>query len=284
MRYLPRRLILVSMFGIILVGGCVSRPGSPTTAAKKDGLRFVFAHDFSTVPVGSTLKPNEIRDNTVRKLEIVAQSLTEGGAVVGGNAHEVVVELPGYLDVAAARKEFLKNEKFGIYHARNVTTALVASRTYSQAGTGTKGSETYITFTERRHPEKELSPGDAEYAKMIEGWDLILSSAEILYARPELMGEGKYIPLVTFNATGSTAVEAWSRRYSNREENVAFIIGDSVISFAPLKRGAILRDNAMLAGEFTTESVKSLTDRISASALTAHVKEIRVERMLPSDK
>ncbi|MBX3118791.1 MAG: protein translocase subunit SecD [Fimbriimonadaceae bacterium] len=249
------------------------------------GVRFTYQMDTSRLTQEQRTEIGRIRENLVKIL--FARSTGSLGVaepnIQTKGTDQFIVELPGLTDIDMARAVMSTTARIEMYHAKNVSTRQALSRPYTEGSRYDDKGAPYVSFTKRSNPEKELKPGDPEYTEMIKGWgDPIVSGEDIIDARPEIQGGNKFVPLMRYSDAGSRKMEQWSRRFTEREENVAIVLDGKVLSIAPLQRGAILRDNSIITGDFSTEYVRTLTDLVKSGSLPVDLSEIRSEKVDPT--
>ncbi|MCB0826892.1 MAG: protein translocase subunit SecD [Armatimonadetes bacterium] len=247
------------------------------------GARFIFELDKSD------LTPEQLENTTnlqARVQKILESRVSSSIGVVEGNVQakgtdQFIVELPNFKDIEKARQVLQTSAKITVYHAKTVSTAKRSNKQYSQAGENKEGGSPYVTFATRTDSSKELTPGMPEYKKMIDSWDPILAGDEVADASVQVVN-GQYQPNFRFNAEGAKKLEAWSRRYSQEEENIAFVLDDVVLSIAPLKKGAILSDQAFIDGDFEAGYVTQLTTLIKSGSLPVKLNELASQNVDPT--
>ena len=217
-------------------------------------------------------KAEEIRGNLLKILGNRAQgplAVTEPNIVAKGE-DQIVVELPGATDPAKAQEVIGSSAKIQFYWARNVTTRQDTNRLYTAIDDDKNGVPN-VNFASTIGGGKEYKYGDPEYARIIQGWQLILEGQDLESASVETHGTG-YEPLMRFSREGAAKMERWSRMYAGKEENLAAVLDGHVISISPVERSAILSDNAVINGTFTADYVKQFTDLLNAGALPVDLK------------
>lgn len=202
------------------------------------------------------------------------------GSVATKGEDQFVIEIPGFTDIEAARDLLKTTGKISVYHARNVTTEK-RQKLYVEAGEESVGGAPVVNFALRSNPEQVLKPGDPGYEKMIEGWDLILEGEDVKDARAQLNGKS-YQPFFIFSDSGATKMENWSRRYINQGEKLAFVLDGRVLSINPVQDGQVLKDNAIINGEFSAEYVNTLTSLIREGSLPVALEELQSSTVDPT--
>ncbi|MCB8933127.1 MAG: protein translocase subunit SecD [Chthonomonadaceae bacterium] len=247
------------------------------------GVRFTFRMDLSKLTQDQKGRVEEIRRNLVR---ILTSRVAKSIGVVEGNVQakgtdQFVVELPGTTDIDAARKTLQTSASIKFYWAKNVTTERAGFRRYSEDQQVTEDGSPEVNFRLTRDATKVFKPGDPEYEKMIEGWELILQGDDLKRATGQQNGN-KWIPLMEFSSEGSKKIEAWSRKVMNQGEKIAAVMDGVVLSIAPLRDGTILTTNAVIEGDFTPEYVRTLTNLWNSGALPVDLEELSSQKVDPT--
>ncbi len=262
------------------------------------GVRFTYQMDASRLKQDQRQELGAIRANLVKILENRALgSLGVAEPVVQTKGEDqFIVELPGTTNIDEARRVMSTTARIEMYHAKNVNTRQVSYRAYDIKNNEKEGEEPIVTFSKRNAPDVEIKPyldkdpnnpsapqrKNPEYDAIIKGWDLIVSGDEIIDARSQQEASGNYIPSFRYSSEGSDAMEKWSRRFRDKEENVAIVLDGKVLSMAPLQKGTILRDGSVITGDFTPQYVKSLTEMVKSGSLPVDLIEIRSEKVDPT--
>lgn len=183
---------------------------------------------------------------------------------------ELIVELPGMKDIDKALATLSTTARIEWYHATNLVTEKAAFRPYTdEKGEG----DTPVVWFRKRGDDKDIKPGDPEYARIIKDWKLILSGNEIADAQPvQMTAAGGYIPSLKLNREGARKMEKWSRENTYRQEKIAAVLDGVVLNVSPLKEGAIISDQAVIEGQFETEYVKNLCSLIRSGSLPVSLK------------
>lgn len=197
-----------------------------------------------------------------------------------------IIELPGFKDVDRASELLSSTAKVTVYWAKNVSTDLFPSRRYSKAGETkvayNKAGDTvsYVTFA-RTIGGKTIEPNDPAYAEVIKDWEPILSGEEVKDAKVQVVGTN-YRPEFFFSDAGAAKLEAWSKKYYNKRENIAFVLDGKVLNIAPVKEGTVLSNEAFIDGNFPPEYVKTLTEQIKAGSLPVELELLSSEQVDPT--
>lgn len=235
------------------------------------GSRITFQMDTEQLSPEQRQRLGSVRANLVKILTSrVGKTLgvVEGNVIPKGQ-DQFIVELPGEKDVNKAIETLGSSASIQLYHAKNVVSPKSEFREWEVIPEDKSvGGSPEVWFTRKRGADagKEFKPGDPEYKKMIEGWDIILQGDDLENAIPQMQGTGT-VPFMKFSSEGAKKLEAWSRRYYNRGEMIAFVMDGRVLSIAHVKDGAKLSDNAVIEGKFDPGYVKTLTDLLNAGAL-----------------
>lgn len=276
---------LLVVLGLTIVSALLYRSTSYQYGLDvQGGVRFTFRMDTSKLTQDQKGRIEEIRRNLVR---ILTNRVAKSIGVVEGNVQakgtdQFVVELPGTTDIDAARKTLQTSASIKFYWAKNVTTERAGFRRYSedQQVTDTNGSPE-VDFRLTRDATKVFKPGDPEYEKMIDGWELILRGDDLSRATGQQNGN-KWIPLMEFSPSGAKKIEAWSRKVMNQGEKIAAVMDGVVLSIAPLRDGTILTTNAVIEGDFTPEYVRTLTNLWNSGALPVDLEELSSQKVDPT--
>ncbi len=258
----------------------------------KGGVRFVYQMDVAKLTPDQKKEQAKIQDNLVKIMETRARGnlgVTEPTVAKKGD-DSVIIELPGFTSIDEARRVIGSSAKVIVYWAKNVSTQMHPNRRYgySQTHASTDDPAAAFSFFKTSDPSKIIVPAnegkaDPDYLEMISGWDPILQGDEVDDATAQIIGTGAK-PLFHFNPSGAKKLEAWSRRYNNKGEHIAFVLDNKVLSIAPVKDGpqGILSDNAQIDGEFSPKYVKNLCDLIKAGSLPVDLIELSSEQVDPT--
>lgn len=222
----------------------------------------------------------KVQSNLERR---IAQGLgVVEGAVSTKGETGFVVEIPEVQDLEKAKELLKSTAKVQVFHAKNVTTQK-RNRTYNVAAEEKDDSGApYVTFTRASNPDKVIEPGTPEYEQMIKGWEIILEGDQVKNAYGEVLREGKSRPHFEWNESGTRAMEAWSRKFLNASENLAFVMGGSVLQISPKEDGAILSGGAFINGEFEASYVRSLSDLINSGSIPVDLNILASEKVDPT--
>lgn len=248
------------------------------------GIRLTYSMDLSELTAEQKKNLPAIQNQVIGNLERRASTglgLVEAVVTAKGE-DQIVVEMPGATDIAAARTVLSSTAKIQVFHAKNVTTQKRSKRYIEGAQLTTESGSPYVTFSRVGSTSSELKPGDPEYAKMIEGWDLLLEGTDILSASPEIVGTDKAKPVFRFGGQGAKKLAAWSRRYLNDGEMIAFVLDGVVLQVGPKQDGSILEESAEINGQFEPEYVRTFTGLINSGSLPVNLIEEASEVVSPT--
>ncbi|MEZ0326229.1 MAG: protein translocase subunit SecD [Fimbriimonas sp.] len=206
--------------------------------------------------------------------------------IVPKGEDQIIVELPGATDIEDARKIIGTSARIEFYHAKNVATDTSPFRPYDDVERKdttptvsfkrTSSSTGQIDF---RTSDGKVNP---EYTKIIKGWgEPILAGEDLAKADAQPSGNSTQ-PLMLFSREGSKKMEAWSRKFFGRGEKIASVLDGEVLSIAPVEKGALLSDNAVINGTFDRAYVRRLVDLLNAGALPVKMTELGSEKIDPT--
>ena len=279
-------LFLLLVVGLAALSGFIySRTKYSYGLDVKGGIRLTY--QLGLTPE-QRAKSEEIRGRLIHILDSRAagpMGVTEPVIQPKGD-DQIIVELPGATDIEMARKVIGTSASIKFYHATNVATELQQFRPFKEVDKR-DSQKPSVSF------ERTASPGQTidfkadgkvnpEYAKIIKGWgDPILEGEDLESAKPQPAGTSTQ-PLMTFSRAGAAKMEAWSRRFFNRREKIAAVLDGEVLSMAPVENNTILKDNAVITGQFDRGYVKQLTDLLNAGALPVNMNELGFEKIDPT--
>lgn len=249
----------------------------------KGGIRLVYTMDTSRL----TAEQRQDIDGVRSKIQTI---LTNRASGIGGVAepyiapkgdNQFIVELPDYTDLAAAKASIGTSARIEFYHATDVVTRLAPGRRYIPISDENSG-DPVVKFQRAGSPTSPvIEPGTPEYERIIKGWDLLISGDELTSAQSQPAGSG-YQPVMYFSPTGGQKMETWTRRFMNRGENIAAVLDGRVLSISPLADGAILRESAVIQGQFPSTYVNRLVDLLNAGSLPVDLKLESSEKVDPT--
>lgn len=199
-------------------------------------------------------------------------------SIVPKGTDQLVVELPGATNLDQARAVIGTSAKIQFYHANTVASPRAPARRYEIASQE-RGTNPTVTFRRSIGDTKEIKPQDPEYAQIIKEWPLILEGEDLESAESQAAG-ASFQPLMHFSSEGARKMEEWSR--NNQRDNLAAVLDGKVLSIAPLHDNTVLRDNAVITGQFDAKYVSSLVELLNAGALPVDLKELSSERVDPT--
>jgi len=246
------------------------------------GVRLIYQMDFSTVSKENQNRSASMQSDLIKILENrVNGNLGVGEASVAAKGDDqLVIELPGFTEIERAKQILSSTAKIQVFHAKNVTTPQRQLR-YTEAGRSSENGRPEVDFYRTVDPTKTFKPGEDEYKRMIEGWDLILEGEDVTGAQPLIEGN-RTKPEFFFGGKGARNLEAWSRKYSGQQENIAFVLDGVVLNIAPLEKTAILSTQAYINGDFDPKYVTQLCDLIKSGSLPVELKELSSEQVDPT--
>lgn len=277
-------LFLLIVLALAGLSGWVAATRQPAYGLDvQGGSRFVFRLDTSELPAEQRTNISGIQSDMVRILRGRAQGAlaVQEPTVYGRGTDQVAIELPGYSDASEAFKVISTTAKIRVYWAKNVSTGSRQRRFVTAEDVVGDDGVTVQGFARRSDPTKTLKPGDPEYLEMIKGWEIILEGSDVADAKPRIDGP-RTQPEFFFNESGSRKLEAWSRRYMNQGENIAFVLDGRVLSIAPVKDGTILKESAFIDGDFEPKYVQQLTNLVKAGSLPVPLIEESREQVDPT--
>lgn len=277
----PVFLIIVAVLTALSVWGYIAKDFSYGLDVK-GGVRLTYSIEDQSFENLLKQRPGVTREAVQHDLVGILQGRVGAalgvveGTVSPKGSDQIIIEVPGYTDIKAAQEALSSTAKVIVYHAKNVTTPR-STRIYTATEVDNSGKIPIQQFsyggTAIKNGESATDTEKAAYRKMIEGWDVILEGAEVDDARIESPAPGRYQPYFHFSSEGARKMEAFSTRYRNQQENIAFVLDGNVLSFAPIKENTVLSDNAIIDGQFDVEYLKTMTQMIKAGALPVDLQE-----------
>jgi SecD/SecF fusion protein len=260
-------LVIVVVFAALSIWGVkVQKPAYGLDV--QGGVRLTFQIDHDSIPKDNTKTIPQIL-RTVQK-NLARRATGSLGVVeplvLTKGQDQIIVELPGFTDIEEAKETMSSTAKIQVYHAKTVTNPQ-NNRRYNRSDERTEDGAPVIYFT-RGTSTDEIGPGTDAYAEIIDSWgDPILEGEDVKDAGVIIQGQGKYQPEFFFSSEGAKKLEAFTKRHSRFEENIAFVLDGRVLNVAPIRKGAILSDNAFVDGDFDPEYVRQLTEMIKSGSL-----------------
>lgn len=247
------------------------------------GIRLVYSMDTSELTPEQLEQKSEIQSRLRSILEGrvgTALGVVEGAVTTKGD-DQFIVEMPGATNIEEARRVLQNTAKIQVFHARNVSTER-RSRIFVEAGEGEDEFGPYIEFARASDSARTIRPGDPQYARMIEGWRLLLEGEDVVDAGIQVTGNNMAQPTFRFGGEGARNLERWSRQNLNQGEKIAFVLDGRVLSIAPVQDGAILSDTAFIDGEFDPAYVNTLTSLIKSGSLPVPLREEASQLVSPT--
>lgn len=248
------------------------------------GVRFTYQMDLSKLSTEQLQRIESIRANLVRILTNRASEalgVAEANVLTKGR-DQFIVELPGFTNVDEAREVMGTSARILFYHARTVATEKTPIRKYEEYGDAPEDPRNPAILFSLRGSDTVIRPKTPEYEAMIQSWGKpIVEGEQLKRAEAQQIGQ-RYIPYMEFTGEGARNMERWSRSVANRGEKLAEVLDGVVISIAPLRDNTILKDNAVIEGQFDTEYVRSLVNLLNSGALPVDLKELSSESVDPT--
>ena len=282
---------LLVVLGLGLLAGFLYWKTTPKYGLDvKGGVRFTFQVKPVPRTDGKTVPMEEVLGKVQKILQNRTQSVTgvsEANVLVKGQ-DQLVVEIPGYADIERAREQIGTSASLIGYWAKNVVTEKPATqyREYEEAGESeTDASGNPVVIFEDRITKKTVKPGTPEYAKMIEGWQQIVSGDDLANAGSVGAGDGTYIPQIDLTSQGGDKMHDWSAAHRDQQEKLAFVLDHVCIQIAQVKPGGVLgRQFSIDRGNsgFPPAYVTNLTGLLNAGALPADLNLLSSEKVDPT--
>lgn len=238
----------------------------------KGGVRLVYSMDMSQLPAEQRQNVGLVRSELINILEnrMTGPLGVAEGTIQPKGEDQLVFEIPGFTDVKKAEEILSTEASLRAYWAKNVTTKLTKRRYAIDPAEDAKIP--VVNFHLENDPTKIIKPDSSEYLEIIKGWEPILQGTDLKRAFSSMAGN-KVQPHFEFSGEGANKMETWTRRVLNRGENLAFVLDNKVLSIAPVRDGAILRNEAFIEGEFDPVYVNSLVELLNAGALPVALKK-----------
>lgn len=248
------------------------------------GARLVYQLELTKVDKDNPQSSGSIQRRVIQ----ILQSRVEGAfgasevTIQAKGKDQVVIEIPGKVNIDSARELLGTTASLECYWAKNVVTNLRSQRRYKEIEPDQKSRDISLRYMDNFDSKGEpFDWKDPRYKEMIKGWQLILKGDDLAEAQPGRGGSG-VIPSMSFSPAGASKLEAWTRKYKDEEENIAFVLDDKVISMAPLQRGQILSDNAQITGKFDPGYVQNLCNLLNSGALPVKLTELSAQKVDPT--
>ncbi len=268
-------LLLVLSLGVI--SGILFTKNQPNYGLDvKGGVRLTYQMQLTPKQRESI---DDIRERLIRILIRRASGnlgVSEAPVVAKGD-DEVVVELPGYSNIDAARNIIGTSAKIQFYWAKNISNQTTTYRPYQVAGDSKDENNPTVEF-KRAYGTGTIKAGTPEYADIIKGWDLILEGEDLKTAQSIIQGD-KEEPEMVFSSDGAEKMRKWSSAHENMHEGIATVLDGRVLSLANVVDGQILSTEAVIEGTFSHNYVKNLTELLNGGALPVEMKELSSEKV-----
>ncbi len=257
---------------IVLVLGVISGLGynykKPNLGLDiEGGVRLTYKMDLSELTQDQKSNLSGIQANVIRTMVSRAAGPLDVAEplVQGKGTDEIIVELPGFTDEKLAKETLKTTASIEMYWADSVETGAGVQKQF-QIGEqiNVDGTPAYVFL--RRGNGAEIKPGTPEYKSMIKGWQLVLKGDDLAKAEAQPRGDS-YIPEMRFSKEGARKMERWTRQNQRTQPQLAFVLDDMVISIAPLREGTVLRDNAIIEGNFEKAYVLKLKELLNSGSL-----------------
>lgn len=249
----------------------------------KGGVRLTYQMKGEDITPDMRLRMDEIRSNMLKILLTRASGslgVTEP-VVQQKGLDSFIIELPGFTDEAKAKEIMSNTAKIRFYSADNVVSKGRPMAPYSVDEKATDPKDPSVTFHRTADATKVFKFGDPEYDEIIKGWKLILEGDDLKAAAVIDQGRGP-VPEMQFSGKGQDKIEQWSRQHLSDGRNIAAVLDGKVLSIAPLKEGAILRESAFIDGQFDPTYVKNLVGLLNAGSLPIGLNLVSSESVSPT--
>lgn len=249
----------------------------------RGGVRFVYQIKESDLTGDKAKNLDEIRRKVVMVLERrVASNLgVVEGVVAPKGDKQFIVELPGFTKPEEAAKVMGQSASLKFYHAKNVVTERSQFRPYQSFDGSSDGESPEIWF-QRTGSTEPIKPGTPEYLNVIKGWgEPLLEGDDLLRAQPSGSGS-KVIPELFFSAKGASKMERWTRSTMSMRERLAAVLDDVVLSCVPVQDNTILRDEAVITGDFKPGYVTAFCNLLNSGALPVSIEVQSSEAVDPT--
>ena len=230
------------------------------------GIRIIYKIDPKDAAGQNTV------DMAPKIMSVLERRVASNLGVVEGNvaqkgADQFVIELPGYTDQASAEATLGRTASLMFFHATTVQTPLDKYRPYRDAGGSDDPKNPQVWFARANGDGTPIKPGDPEYKQIIESWGQpILKGDDLHDAQPSDQGRGP-VPELFFSVAGTQKMQAWSTKFYNKQEKLAAVLDDVVLSDPSVEDNTVLKDNAVIEGKFTADYVSSFCDILKSGAL-----------------
>lgn len=248
------------------------------------GIRIVYQMDTAQLKPEQRQNLGLVRQNLVRVLTqraAGALGVVEAPVQQKGT-DQFVVELPGFTDTALAEQVLGSTASIQFYHAKTVNTPISPNRQYEIDTEAMDPKNPAVVFHLTSNATKVIRPGTPEYLAMIQSWGAPILEGDDL-ARAELQVVGTMTqPLMIFSGPGARKMEEFTRRYYNRQENLAAVLDNRVLSIAHIQKDTILKDHAIIEGQFDPVYVQNLVKLLNAGALPVTLNKLSLSTVDPT--
>lgn len=249
------------------------------------GVRFTYQMDQSQLKAAQKENLESMR---ARLLNIMLRrasgdlGVSEPQVVPKGD-DSIIVELPGFTDVEAAKKVMGTSARIEFYDAKTVTTERNGMRPYVALEEEKDKSHPSVSFTSKYGDQTPIRAGSPEYKQIVKSWGLPLAAGDDLISADGVQrGAGMYEPQMRFSAKAGANLSEFSRRYANQKEKIAAVLDGEVLSIASLEDNTILNQDVVITGSFTPEYVRTLTNLLNSGALPVDLKLQSSEKVDPT--
>ena len=247
------------------------------------GVRFTYRMDTSKLTADQRKELGSIQSRLVTIMQnraVGPLGVTEPTVTKKG-FDQIVVELPGIKNVEEAAQTMGSSARIEFYHAKNVASPLDSGRPYVASEAKDPG-DIAVAFDEKFGAEKNIAYSlkgggvNPRYQQIVKGWDLILAGDDLAKAEGSPQGaNGALLPYLTFSAKGAQKMEAWSRNHP--QDNIAAVLDGKVLSVNPVAENTILKDNAIVHGDFPPGYVTKLAEILNSGSLPVALTAISTE-------
>lgn len=248
------------------------------------GVRLTYKMDLSKLTPEQRQNLAGIQANVVRTMVSRAAGPLDVAEpmVQGKGTDQVIVELPGFTDEAAARETLKTTASIEWYWAKTVTTGAGSPRTYESTSSTETVDGTPAYVFEKRVTREEVKPGTPAYKAMIASWGEPILKGDDLAKADAIPFNDTYIPTMTFSPAGAKKMEAWTRQNQRTQPQLAAVLDDLVISIAPLKEGTIIRESAQIDGRFDKAYVLKLKELLNSGSLPVSLELTSTQKVDPT--
>lgn len=265
-------LFLLIVLGLGVISGLGYHFKKPNLGLDiQGGVRLTYKMDLTKLSQEQRQNLTGIQANVIRTMmnRAVGPIGVAEPIVQAKGRDEITVELPGFTDEKAAKETLSTTASIEWYWARTVTPggANATPRMYDSADRTEKVNNTPAYVFRKRGVSEDIMPGTPAYKAMIASWgEPILKGDDLAKADAQPFNDS-YIPTMQFSSQGAKKLEEWSRRHQRGQPQLAAVLDDLVISIAPLRENTVLRDNAVIEGQFDKEYVLGLKELLNSGSL-----------------